>query len=293
MRSALRVLFAPIMLIGFNGAAVWIVVAHASLFWLGPLLMAAIGFAAGVEQIIPFEPTWNRGQGDSARDLTHAVVNQAINLSSVAIIPVFGFLHPWGSVWPNAWPLAAQLLLAVIVADAGISLAHYFSHRWPWLWRFHAVHHSLNRMYAFNGLMKHPVHQAIEIASGGALLVILGMPPLVGLLLAFAVAVQLLLQHSNADMRIGPLAWLLAIAPVHRRHHRRAAEAYGVNFGLFTNLWDHLLGTADVGQAARVGPGDLGIEDWPDYPQSYAAQVARPFARAPLEAPARAGEVLP
>lgn len=105
------------------------------------------------------------------------------------------------------------------MADLGITLAHYVSHRAEWLWRLHAVHHSVERMYGFNGLMKHPLHQAIETAAGTAPLVVVGMPLDVGALLGFAVAIQLLLQHSNVDMRAGPLAYLWAVAPGHRHHH--------------------------------------------------------------------------
>jgi sterol desaturase/sphingolipid hydroxylase (fatty acid hydroxylase superfamily) len=286
MRRALKVLFMPIMLLGFNGAAVWIVVAKLNLFWLAPLLLAAIVFAAAVERLIPYQPAWNDEHGDFRRDLVHAAVNVAIILFLVLV------MRPGRVIWPQALPIWLQLVFAILVLDAGVSLAHYLSHRFAWLWRFHAAHHSMTRMYGLNGLLQHPLHQAFEIILGGGLLIMIGMPHEVGLLLGFAVVIQLLLQHSNADMRIGPLAWLLAVAPVHRRHHLKTFEAPGVNFGLFLNIWDHLLGVADVGESAAVGPNDLGIEDL-DYPKTYLAQVREPFARVRPEAerPREASEV--
>jgi sterol desaturase/sphingolipid hydroxylase (fatty acid hydroxylase superfamily) len=272
------------MLLGFNGAAVWIVVAHLSLFWLAPLLLAGMVFATAVERIIPYQPAWNDERGDFGRDLAHAVVNVAIILFLVLV------LRPGRVFWPQALPIWVQLLFAILVLDAGVSIAHYLSHRFDWLWRFHAAHHSMTRMYGFNGLLQHPLHQAFEIILGGGLLIAIGMPHEVGLLLGFAVVIQLLLQHSNADMRIGPFAWLLAVAPVHRRHHRRTFKAPGVNFGLFVNIWDHLLGVADVGESAAVGPDDLGIED-PDYPKPYLAQVREPWVRERPDAEGEASEV--
>jgi len=274
MRSALRVLFAPIMLLGFNGAAVWIVMAHLSLYWLAPLLLAAVVFATAVERIIPYHRTWNDGREEFGRDFTHAVVNVAI------IIFLALVLRPGHGLWPRAWPIWAQLVFAIVIVDAGISIAHYLSHRVNWLWKFHAPHHSLTRMYGFNGLVQHPFHQAFEVTLGGALVIMLGMPHEIGLLVGYAVVVQLLLQHSNADMRLGPLDWLLAVAPVHRRHHTREFQANGVNFGLFTNLWDHMLGTADVGRRAPIGQDDMGLAD-PAYPKAYLAQLGQPFAREP------------
>ncbi len=272
MRSALRVLFVPIMLLGFNGVAVWMVTVHLSLYWLAPLLVAAIIFATIVERIIPYHAAWNEAPGEVGRDFINALVNVAIIIFLVLII------RPGHALWPRHLPIWTQFLLSVLAADAGLTLAHVLSHRVGWLWRIHAAHHSATRMYGFNGLLQHPAHQAFEIIVGGGLLILLGMPHEIGLLVGFAVVVQFILQHSNADMQIGPFVWLLNVGPVHRRHHLREFEDHGVNFGFFTNLWDFVLGTADLGPRAPVGQHEVGVSD-PDYPISYLAQLKKPFVR--------------
>lgn len=283
MRNALKIAYAPLMVGGFNGAAVWILASDAARLWLLPLLLAAVATSFAVERLIPYEPGWNRDRGDTGRDVVYAFAYEASVYLSVALVPLLTLLSPASGLWPSAWPLWGQLLLAVIVADLGITLCHYASHRVEWLWRFHAPHHSVTRMYGFNGLIKHPVHQALETAAGTAPLVLLGMPLEVGLLLGFAITVQLLLQHSNADMAIGPLRYVLALAPLHRFHHLRWAGIGDVNFGLFTNLWDHLLGTAAYEPAKRFTSADLGIGKQPDYPVGYLAQLAAPFRPQPRQ----------
>ena len=65
MRQVLKVAYAPMMLLGFNGVAVWIVALDATRFWLLPLLLAAITTSFTVERIIPYEPAWNRDRGDT------------------------------------------------------------------------------------------------------------------------------------------------------------------------------------------------------------------------------------
>lgn len=121
-----------------------------------------------------------------------------------------------------------------------------------------------------------PLHQAIETLAGTTPLVLLGMPAEVGALLGFAVGLQLLLQHSNVEMRIGPLVYVWAVAPGHRHHHLASQTEGDVNFGLFTLLWDRLLGTVRVdGPAPREG--QIGIADRPDYPAHYLAQLIEPF----------------
>ena len=187
---------------------------------------------------------------------------------------------PW-HVWPTQWPFALQVLVAIIAADLGITLVHYASHRIGWLWRLHAVHHSVTRMYGFNGLMKHPLHQAAEAVGGVLPLLLLGMPMPVAAVLAFAIAIQLLLQHSNVDMRPGVLGRMMAWAPLHRFHHIRYGTAGDVNFGLFFTVWDHLLGTAFDAPGYRLRQRDLGIGTQPDYPQAYSAQLLAPFRALP------------
>ena len=116
-----------------------------------------------------------------------------------------------------------QLLIAVLVADFGITTIHLASHKVGWLWRLHAVHHSVRRFYGFNGLMKHPLHQTIEMAGGVLPLIVLGIPVEVAAALSVCVAVQLLLQHANVDYRIGPLRSVLALNEGHRFHHLKWA----------------------------------------------------------------------
>lgn len=269
--------WAPLFWLGFIGTAVLLVAANVSLMWLVALLGLAITVSFLLEQVIPYEPNWNSNHGDRFRDWLHAVVNETANALTVSLIPILAIMRPWDGIWPSDFPLWLQLALAIIVADCGITLAHWASHKLNWLWRFHAVHHSVKRMYGLNGLMKHPLHQAIETVAGTLPLLLAGLPVEIGALLAFAVAIQLLLQHSNARMRLGPLRWVWAVAPLHRFHHNNAAGEGDVNFGLFTTAWDRLLGTAVDEPDRRFYPGELGLSNNETYPSNWWAQMQEPF----------------
>ncbi|WP_343225797.1 sterol desaturase family protein [Lysobacter sp. BMK333-48F3] len=284
MKTWILRLYAPVFLFGFVAAAAWWVgYRHGSALWLLPGLALAIGLSFLAERRWPYDPAFNRDHGDRGRDVAHALVNEGLNLASIALVPLAAGWVAW-QAWPSQWPFAAQLLLAVVCADFGITLMHYASHRVGWLWRLHAVHHSVTRMYGFNGLMKHPLHQAVEALGGVLPLLLLGMPQPVAAVLAFAIAVQLLLQHANVDMRPGALWRLMAWAPLHRFHHLRYGSAGDVNFGLFFTVWDRLLGTAFDAPGYRIGGGDLGIGSQPDYPRDYLDQLRAPFARLPQKA---------
>lgn len=276
LQSVVRYAYAPFVLLTFLWAAIAIIAGDGAAIQLGGLFLLAVGLSFVAEAIAPYERAWNKERGDGVRDIAHAVVNEGSVALSVIALPAIAAEIPWSGVWPGHWSLGAQLTLAILVADAGITLAHRESHRWPLLWRFHAVHHSSTRMYGLNGLLKHPLHQAFETICGTAPLVLLGMPFDVAMLLGFAVALQLLLQHSNVDIRIGSLVHVWAVAPGHRHHHRADGRRGDVNFGLFTTLFDHLLGTY-VSSASAPRDGELGVAGSTDYPTPYLRQLMEPF----------------
>ena len=272
--------YVPFMLIGLNGAGIAVAAAGAPKFWLLGILGIAITTAFVVERIIPYDPQWNHDRADTTRDRIHVAVNETLILASVAAIPLLAAIVPAPQLWPHSWPFVTQVLAAVLVADFGITVVHLASHKIGILWRFHAVHHSITRFYGLNGLMKHPLHQTVEMAAGVAPLILIGLPVNVASALALAVAIQLLLQHSNADYRVGPAKHVLALNEGHRFHHLKWAGIGDVNFGLFTLVWDHLMRTYSYNPTRRFDSTQLGMAAHPDYPTAYGRQLIHPFTPA-------------
>lgn len=278
--NILRYGYAPFMLLGINAAAVALAGSGASEAVLVVVLAVAVGASFAVEQVIPYERDWNHSHEDSLRDAIHVFANESLILTSVVVIPLLAALRGTYQWWPASWPFWSQVLFSIVVADFGITIVHIASHRYGWMWRLHAVHHSVTRCYGLNGIMKHPAHQTLEMVGGVAPLIVLGIPTPVAAALAACVAVQLLMQHSNADYRVGPLRYVLALNEGHRFHHLKFAGAGDVNFGLFTLFWDHLAGTHEDEPARRFTSDDLGMAAKPDYPTKYSHQLAAPFTRA-------------
>ncbi|MGI5488913.1 sterol desaturase family protein [Microtetraspora malaysiensis] len=277
-RTLIRYGYVPFMLLGVNGVGIALATTGAAKLWLLGLLLLAIGCSFAAERLLPYEDAWNTSLArDGRRDVAHAFVNESVLLISVTAIPLLAALVTVADLWPHSWPFAIQVLAAVFIADLGITLVHYASHKIGALWRFHAVHHSVKRFYGLNGLMKHPLHQTLEMSAGVAPLLLIGLPVGVASALALAVAVQLLLQHSNADYRIGALKYVLALNEGHRFHHLKWAGVGDVNFGLFTLIWDHLLGTFSYDPIRRFSSDQLGMAAKPNYPTAYLAQLAEPF----------------
>lgn len=272
-----RVLFLPIMWIGFGGTGLWLASRDAPKWQLVALLAGAIGVTLAAERVAPYRAEWNRSRGDARRDVAHAAVNESLQVGSLLILPAIVGAFSIEGLWPGSWPFVLQVLVSVTVLDAGITLGHWWSHRAGPLWRLHAVHHSVERFYGVNGLMKHPLHQLFETGLATTPLVLFGLPVDVATALVVLVALQLLVQHSNVDHAAGPAHHVMATNRVHRFHHLRWPGVGDVNFGLFFTVWDRMLGTYVWDPRARFDSSVLGIAAEPRYPAGYLRQLLEPF----------------
>ena len=157
----IRMLYVPFFLLVGNGVAIYLVVDGHSKLWLLAWISLFLALSFLAEKLLPFDLLFNKSIGDLRRDTVHAIVNETLTLVGILSLALFQDHLSLAPIWPSDWPMALQLFLAILIADIGISLAHYASHRINILWRLHAIHHSVMRMYGFNGLMKHPFHQLI------------------------------------------------------------------------------------------------------------------------------------
>ena len=276
MQTLLRYGTFPLFFIGFNGVGLWLLMQQGPDAARYAVLVLAVVTMLAIERVIPWQRAWNRDPGDAQADVLHALLNSALTYGGIAALPLLTMFLPWPSLWPQQWPFVVQVIVAVLVLDLGISAAHHLSHFSGLLWRFHAVHHAAERMYGFNGWMKHPVHQLIETFAGMTPLLLLGVTQPAAAAVAFCVAIQLLLQHANADYRIGPLKYVFATAEAHRFHHLRGPDG-DVNFGLFTTLWDHMAGSFRYQRDAAPRAADAVGLTPPMPPRGYLAQLAAPF----------------
>jgi sterol desaturase/sphingolipid hydroxylase (fatty acid hydroxylase superfamily) len=180
-----------------------------------------------------------------------------------------------------ALPLAPRLLLALLVGDLGAYWSHRLAHRWPLLWRFHAVHHSAGHVYFLTNTRAHPVDLLFTRLCSLLPLYVLGLagPSVAGS--ATPVAVILIgtvwgfFIHSNIRVRLGPLEWLLSTPAFHHWHHTRH-EHVDRNFAAMLPVLDRIFGTHHL-------PPDWPSEYGTDTPVSrhLGGQLAAPFAPAP------------
>jgi sterol desaturase/sphingolipid hydroxylase (fatty acid hydroxylase superfamily) len=171
-----------------------------------------------------------------------------------------------------AQPLALQFVQVLLVADLAQYAVHRLFHRVPWLWRFHAVHHSSGRMDWLAGSRLHLVDVVVTRGLSFVPLYVLGFAP--GAVFAYVlfVSFQAVLIHANVRWRFGPLRWILATPQYHHWHH--AVEPVDVNFAVHLPVIDRLFGTQYL--PGDRWPAEYGLAGAP-VPRGYAAQLAYPF----------------
>jgi sterol desaturase/sphingolipid hydroxylase (fatty acid hydroxylase superfamily) len=236
------------------------------------------------ERLFPHLPAWNRSHGDLATDAGHALVSGVLGLRlarplfDAGGVVVAGWLTSvvGTGLWPVGWPLVAQLALALVIGELGNYWFHRWQHEHELLWRFHAVHHSAERLYWLNAARFHPLDLIPLYATWYVPLVALGCPAPVLALFAMFDAVFGMLQHGNVEVRLGPLNWLFSMAEPHRWHHSRTLAEANNNYGSNLLVWDLVFGTFFLPRD-RESPAVLGIGDMPAFPRGWLAQVAAPF----------------
>lgn len=286
LRALVRYGYAPFMMLALTGAAYFVVaeiVVAQGHTWayllLVPLLVAAYAAAFAAERIAPFFEDWNDhdAHADNTTNFFHILVYEYQATVAILLIPVVCWLFPFQGLWPTHWPMWGQVIMAFIISDFGFTMMHYLSHRWAPLWRLHAVHHGVGRLYGMNGVLRHPAHQVIDIVVANAPLVIIGMPVPVAVVLGFLISVTLIVQHSNVDARLGPLRTHLSIGRIHHLHHVNWGTEGDCNFGLFLTFWDKMLGTFKEAPSRPIKAADMGVDEVPNFPKGYVEQFLFPL----------------
>jgi sterol desaturase/sphingolipid hydroxylase (fatty acid hydroxylase superfamily) len=268
-----------------------------SLLELPPTLAAALavlvfGFILIplLEHLLPYRPHWNQNDGDIITDVIHLIVANGVvvNLEKpllvAALIGVTATLSDavGGSIWPGEWPLLLQLFLMLLIAEFGRYWIHFAAHKVPWLWRFHAVHHSPNRLYFLNAGRFHPVEKVIFQLPEVVPFIVLGTNVETITLYFTFNAIHGLFQHSNIQQRLGWLNYVFSLPELHRWHHSKNIEESDRNFGNNLIVWDLLFGTYYNPQGREVQ--EIGLLNT-DYPKGYIGQFAAPFASRDISKP--------
>ena len=237
---------------------------------------------AFLERIIPFRQNWNKNDDDIGNDAINLVITQTI---IPRLFTPFGYIilaavTAWlaqktgNQLWPHHWPLFAQLFLALLIAEFGRYWVHRWAHTVPILWRFHAIHHSPNRLYFLNAARFHPIEKVFFLIPETIPFILLGTnAEALGLYAVFN-SIHGLFQHSNIYLKLGWLNYIFSMAELHRFHHSKIINESNKNYGNNLIFWDIVFGTFYYPKEREVNT--IGLYN-SAYPKSYVGQLKAPF----------------
>jgi sterol desaturase/sphingolipid hydroxylase (fatty acid hydroxylase superfamily) len=208
-------------------------------------------------------------------DLTHFFVNNVFVTVAAIVLVVLAALP---LIWMRAidveamLPGAISVPLAVGLVFVGNYWGHRLTHAVPFLWRFHSVHHSIERMDWLAAARLHPLDSAFTQAFTILPLFLLGYDGRVFAGAAVFVTLLAIFQHANVRFRFPGVRWIVNTPEWHHWHHAIDAEARDKNFGL--PVVDKLFGTAYLPTDRR--PTGFGVHD-PVPQDGYLRQLAYPF----------------
>ena len=198
----------------------------------------------------------------------------AVTASTTAVAALV--LFPAVKTWIQELPVWLQFLMAVFLADLFQAGLHRIYHKVPWLWRFHAVHHSSRNLDWLAGSRVHLVEIVLTRSAVLLPLVVLGFSQPAVNAYVILVGVQAVLAHANLRINFGWLEYLLVTPRYHHWHHARHADYMDVNYAIHLPLVDMLLGTFKR-PPPDVWPEEYGVMKLETVPRGIWAQTLMPM----------------
>ena len=214
------------------------------------ITLSVIGLSILLEYSIPYKSDWMANSTERNTDFIHVIFSAALpnalfQLLMLGVGVYSGFvLNEWiqgAGLWTllglDSLNIVVQFCIALIALDLCMYWHHRLMHEIPILWPIHEVHHSASNLTAARAVRNHPLGPLVTslffVFIGS-----LGMAPEVFAMAQAYLSSVGLLQHANADLRLGFLNQIVCGPKMHRWHHSVLREEHDRNFSNCLTLWD-------------------------------------------------------
>ena len=163
-------------------------------------------------------------------------------------------------------PVVLRVFAALVVGEIGYYWAHRWAHEIPFLWRFHAIHHSAEEIDWLVNTRTHPVDLIFTRLCGQVPIYLLGLAQPLGHRVDwvpfFVTAVGTswgFFIHANVDWRLGWFEWVVSTPAFHHWHHTNDGPAViNKNYSTFLPWLDKCFGTFYL---PKEWPTSYGIDE--------------------------------
>jgi sterol desaturase/sphingolipid hydroxylase (fatty acid hydroxylase superfamily) len=168
-------------------------------------------------------------------------------------------------------PVWLETALAVLLLDYTLYIWHVLTHKVPFLWRFHIVHHVDLDLDASTALRFHFGELALSAPWRAGQIVVIGISPLAFSIWQTLLLVSILFHHSNVRLPIEierRLNRVIVTPRMHGIHHSIVRAETNSNWSSGLTVWDRLHDTLllnvpqdeiTIGVPAYREPEDVGL----------------------------------
>ncbi|MDL5050131.1 sterol desaturase family protein [Oscillatoria amoena NRMC-F 0135] len=161
----------------------------------------------------------------------------------------------------NAWAVS---IVGILVLDyCAAYLPHVLMHKIPFMWRFHAVHHSDKAIDITTALRQHPFESIWRVMFQVIAVVVFGIPLYVLTLYLTLTALWAQIEHANIKIPswINRVQLLFVTPNMHKLHHSQWQKETDTNYGNIFSIWDRVFHT----YSERTNYDDIkyGLENFP------------------------------
>ncbi|MBK7892043.1 MAG: sterol desaturase family protein [Bdellovibrionales bacterium] len=179
------------------------------------------------------------------------------------------------TIWPTQWPLFFQIVLVYLIAELGRYWQHRLMHLHPKLWQYHRLHHSIDRMGVLKTSRSHIMERIFQQVFMFSCLLVIGTPTDVMLYYIIPNSFLGMIDHSNIDLKLGYLEYIIMGPGGHRLHHSQDMIHGNSNFGSALMFWDMIFGTF-INPLKTTPPDRVGIKNDP-MPIGFVDQIVDGF----------------
>lgn len=226
----------------------------------------------------------------TASDIAFYFLNSLVP-NIVLIVPTAVLASALHNLMPDAYlayvaslPIWMRLAAVLVVAEIGAYWGHRWSHELPWLWRFHAVHHTPEHIHFLTNTRAHPVDMVFTRLCGLVPIYVFGLAHVSGdrtdvapMLVILFGTVWGFFIHANVRWRFGWFEALIATPAFHHWHHTND-EFRDRNYAALFPWIDRLFGTLHL---PKTWPPSYGVDK--PLPPGLGLQLLHPFKRTTAE----------
>jgi sterol desaturase/sphingolipid hydroxylase (fatty acid hydroxylase superfamily) len=204
-------------------------------------------FLVAAESLWPYRSPISRVVKNWFCNIPLGAINGLLSgiLTTILVVPIalwsgrFGFGIP---ILRDA-DHGGAILVSVLALDFVSYIWHRANHKWDFLWRFHAVHHSDTVFDVSTALRFHPGEVLLSVPIRSMVIILLSLPWHGVLVFEIIFTVCNFFEHANLRLpeKIERLIGVFLVTPaLHRRHHSRIRDDQKGNFATIFSVWDRI-----------------------------------------------------